>query len=75
MLDASAVRFVYFDLDDTLLDHRAAERAALADCCADHVEHFNGHDLGHVQDTYHRHNVPLWKQYARTLGNLFHRGR
>lgn len=64
MIDASAVQFVYFDLDDTLLDHRTAEKAALADCCADHAAHFNGHDLGHVQETYHRHNVPLWKQYA-----------
>lgn len=25
------IAFVYFDLDDTLLDHRRAERAALAD--------------------------------------------
>ena len=63
MIDADAVRFVYFDLDDTLLDHRAAERAALADCCADD-EHFADHALEHVQETYHRHNVPLWKQYA-----------
>lgn len=63
MLDASAIRFVYFDLDDTLLDHRAAEKAALADCCAE-FPGFNGHELGHVQETYHRHNVPLWKQYA-----------
>ena len=56
--------FVYFDLDDTLLDHRAAERAALADCHARYADHFNGHDLEEVQATYHARNVPLWRRYA-----------
>jgi HAD superfamily hydrolase (TIGR01549 family) len=64
MLDVSAVRFVYFDLDDTLLDHRAAERAALGDCHTRFAEHFNGHDLADVQATYHAGNVPLWRRYA-----------
>ncbi|MEP0549011.1 MAG: HAD family hydrolase [Rhodothermales bacterium] len=64
MLDVSAVRFVYFDLDDTLLDHRAAEREALADCCSTFATHFDGHALAHVQETYHAHNVPLWRRYA-----------
>ena len=58
------IRFVYFDLDDTLLDHRAAERAALADCCAAFADHFDGHDLAAVQETYHQYNAPLWTQYA-----------
>jgi HAD superfamily hydrolase (TIGR01549 family) len=64
MLDVSAVRFVYFDLDDTLLDHRAAERAALADCHTRFADHFDGHDLAEVQATYHTGNVPLWRRYA-----------
>lgn len=64
MLDVSAIRFVYFDLDDTLLDHRAAERAALADCHIRFAEHFDGHDLAEVQTTYHAGNVPLWRRYA-----------
>ena len=63
-LDPARVRFVYFDLDDTLLDHRAAERAALEDCHARFVEHFNGHNLAEVQATYHAGNVPLWRRYA-----------
>lgn len=63
-LDVSAVRFVYFDIDDTLLDHRAAERAALEDCHTRFAEHFNGHDLADVQATYHAGNVPLWRRYA-----------
>lgn len=64
MLDPARVRFVYFDLDDTLLDHRAAERAALEDCHTRFGEHFNGHDLAEVQATYHAGNVPLWRRYA-----------
>lgn len=64
MIDPSAVRFVYFDLDDTLLDHRAAERAALADCHTRFADHFEGHDLAEVQATYHAGNVPLWRRYA-----------
>lgn len=58
------IRFVYFDIDDTLLDHRAAERAALADTCGHFAEVFGGHDLAHVQQTYHAGNVPLWHAYA-----------
>ena len=58
------VRFVYFDLDNTLLDHSAAERAALADLHAAHPE-LGRHALAHVQATYHAENAPLWGAYAR----------
>ncbi len=64
MIDPSGVAFIFFDLDDTLLDHRAAERAALADCHATFNHHFNGHSLSVIQDTYHAGNVPLWRKYA-----------
>ena len=57
------VRFVYFDLDDTLLDHRAAERAALAACCA-RLPALAGHDAERVSEVYHRHNAPLWLEYG-----------
>ena len=53
---------VVFDLDDTLLDHRAAERAALADV---HRQHHAHHDLEHVRATYHACNVPLWRDFGR----------
>lgn len=58
-------RFVYFDLDDTLLDHTEAERLALADLRAAHPAH-----LGHVTDevlrsNYRQHNGPLWYDYGR----------
>ena len=57
-------RCVVFDLDDTLLDHRAAERAALADVHRTHAEHIGHHALAHVQDTYHACNVPLWRDFG-----------
>ncbi len=59
-----APRLVVFDLDDTLLDHRAAERAALADVHRQFSEHIGHHALAHVQETYHRHNVPLWRDFG-----------
>lgn len=59
------IRFVYFDLDDTLLDHRHAERAALGDVIGDFPALFTGHDLEAVHDTYHRINKPLWQAYAQ----------
>ncbi|MDT0632825.1 HAD-IA family hydrolase [Rubrivirga sp. S365] len=55
---------VVFDLDDTLLDHRGAERAALADVHRMHAAHLGHHGVGHVQDTYHAHNVPLWRDFG-----------
>ena len=58
-------RLVVFDLDDTLLDHRAAERAALADVHRMHAGHLGQHDLAHVQATYHACNVPLWRDFGR----------
>lgn len=57
-------RLVVFDLDDTLLDHRAAERAALADVHRLHAAHLGRHALDHVQETYHRCNVPLWRDFG-----------
>ena len=57
-------RLVVFDLDDTLLDHRAAERAALADVHRHFADHIGHHALAHVQETYHAHNVPLWRDFG-----------
>lgn len=54
---------VVFDLDDTLLDHRAAERDALADLHGRHAE-IRQHALKDVHATYHRCNAPLWADFA-----------
>ncbi len=57
--------FIYFDLDDTLLDHRHAERLALADVCRDYEATFGRFELARVQETYHRFNTDLWERYGR----------
>ena len=58
------IRFVYFDVDNTLLDHSAAERAGLQDLHAAHAEAFTGVPVAQLQQTYHAASGPLWKQYA-----------
>lgn len=58
------VQFIYFDLDDTLLDHRHAERAALSDVKQIFDEAFSGISDETIHATYHEHSVPLWRQYA-----------
>jgi HAD superfamily hydrolase (TIGR01549 family) len=56
--------FVFFDLDDTLLDHRSAEKAALGELYCAHPAAFEGHTLDALLETYHRINVALWASYA-----------
>lgn len=63
-MSAPPVHFVYFDLDDTLLDHRSAERAGLADLVAAHPEPFATAPLADLQARYHAHSRVLWPQYA-----------
>lgn len=58
------IRFVYFDLDDTLLDHRHAERMALGDVCRTFSAQFGHIPLEQVRDLYHRQNVILWQRYG-----------
>ena len=57
-------KFIYFDLDDTILDHRAAEKRALADLTSIFPEDFSPIDTTIIQDVYHEKNVVLWRQYA-----------
>ncbi|MFQ5569264.1 MAG: HAD family hydrolase [Rhodothermales bacterium] len=59
------IQFIYFDLDDTLLDHRQAERRGLADVYRAHEAHFSRVSVDILQDTYHAHSTPLWRQYAQ----------
>jgi len=56
--------FVYFDLDDTLLDHRHAERKALADVRDRYLEVFGALSVDELQEQYHAINAPLWRRYA-----------
>ena len=58
------VHFVYFDLDDTLLDHEHAERKALADVRDRYRAIFGTLSVDELQAQYHEINAPLWRQYA-----------
>ena len=55
--------FVYFDLDDTLLDHHHAERAALADVATEFAS-LRTIDLRTIRATYHALNRSLWQEYG-----------
>ena len=61
---ANEPAFVYFDLDDTLLDHRTAEKNALADVRAAFPDAFDGITAAQVQQVYHQHNELLWERYS-----------
>ena len=57
--------FVFFDLDDTLLDHGRAEANALADVHAALAEHVGHHALEDVRAAYRASNAPdLWADYG-----------
>lgn len=56
-------KYIYFDLDDTLLDHQHAEREALKELY-EHVELLKEIDPDALIDTYHKINRNLWTQYA-----------
>tara|TARA_R110002126_G_scaffold288674_1_gene442647 strand:+ start:10646 stop:11350 length:705 start_codon:yes stop_codon:yes gene_type:complete len=57
-------KFIYFDLDDTLLDHKKAEQNGLKDVHA-HFEAFNDISLEDLKHTYHQINKRLWEEYGR----------
>lgn len=58
------VDFVYFDVDDTLLDHEYAERQALADLRHRYPVIFGTLSVDELQQQYHAINKPLWQRYA-----------
>lgn len=56
--------FIYFDLDDTLLNHKKAEQNGLADV-HQHFDVFNEIPLTRLVDVYHHINKGLWEEYGR----------
>lgn len=60
-------KFIYFDLDDTLLNHKKAEKGGLLDLFQ-HFDLFNGISEQSLIDTYHHINKGLWEEYA--LGKI-----
>jgi 5'-nucleotidase len=63
-VNATRIQFIYFDLDDTLLDHRQAERRGLNDVRRAYSTYFGDLSLDALHAAYHAHSVPLWRQYA-----------
>lgn len=57
-------KFIYFDLDDTLLDHKKAEQNGLADV-HQHFDVFSKISLKELIDVYHHINKGLWEEYGR----------
>lgn len=58
------LHFIYFDVDNTLLDHTYAEREALADTQRAFPDLLDRLSIEALQTEYHRINAPLWQQYA-----------
>ncbi len=58
----TGIRFVYFDLDDTLLDHKSAQMKALDATLAefDIFEHISSEEF---KKAYHNRNKELWHLY------------
>lgn len=61
------IRFVYFDLDDTLIDHKSAERASLQDTRSE-LTYLQSVDIEELRDAYHLNNSRLWREYGE--GNI-----
>jgi len=66
ILPCTVIRFIYFDLDDTLLDHHYAQEQALAASFA--AFDWGMATLTELQTVYHHINVQLWTDYAQ--GNV-----
>lgn len=63
-LPKKVYKFIYFDLDDTLLNHRKAEKLALGEIW--HEFSLNKLvTLEQLQEIYHHINVILWEMYGR----------
>lgn len=57
-------KFIYFDLDDTLLDHKKAEIAGLSEI-HNHFPLFDDVEPQSLIDTYHDVNKEQWLLYSR----------
>ena len=57
-------KFIYFDLDDTLLDHRLAEQNALCDIHC-HFDLFSSTSPQRLMEVYHSINSNQWLLYSR----------
>lgn len=58
------IEFVYFDLDDTLLDHKYAEKRALQELVANQSKLFNHTSFEKVVELYSVINPDVWHKYS-----------
>jgi putative hydrolase of the HAD superfamily len=56
-------KFIYFDLDDTLLDHKKAEKNGLIDVHL-HFDEVRKVDINKLIEVYHQINRGLWEEYG-----------
>ena len=59
----SNILFIYFDVDDTILDHKSAERASLQ-LTHDHFAELKIISIQDLWHHYHTNNVKLWQDYG-----------
>ncbi len=57
-------KFIYFDLDDTLLNHKKAEQYGLRDV-HQHFSELSEIKIDQLLSTYHTINKGLWEEYGR----------
>jgi FMN phosphatase YigB (HAD superfamily) len=61
----SALPLFFFDLDDTLVDHHAAEEDAHRETHASHASLFSGVAFDDWLAAYRRNNLRLWHEYGK----------
>jgi len=64
MIDAKTIHFVYFDLDDTILDHSHAELHALQDLASDEQYPLFNYSFEHIHSLYREINPVVWRKYS-----------
>jgi HAD superfamily hydrolase (TIGR01549 family) len=63
VLKKNHIQYIYFDVDDTLLDHKSAEKAGLIET-RETLGFLQEVSPGRLIDTYHSNNARLWKDYG-----------
>jgi len=58
------ITFIYFDLDDTLIDHKKAQKRALLDVWTQFPQFQDGDPI-HLTETYARYNNLYWDAYRK----------
>jgi len=60
----SKIKTIFFDLDNTLFDHRRSETETLKQLMHIHRNSFNGIPDKQLFETYDKHNTMLWREMA-----------